>query len=137
VTGPQPGFWRNSGGSQEFYVTSDRQSVDDYAVYVSVTGCGNYKITHLVQEPISSNSFSFSGTFYASGTFTSATTADVASGLSHFNISGCGSVSGGPWSTTATWQHAALATSEPAGGVGTNSAEPTTGTPGMEVIRVK
>ncbi len=137
LTGPQPGFWQNSGGSQEFYVTSDRQYVDDYAVRVSVSGCGTYKITHVVPVPISSNSFSFSGTFYAFGTFTSATTANVTSGLDDFYISGCGYVTGGPWSTSASWKNAVPAAIEPAGGADTNSAEPTTSTPGMEAIRVK
>ena len=39
----------------EFYVTADRGYVDDFAIYVNVTGCGSYKITHLTQEPISGN----------------------------------------------------------------------------------
>ena len=32
--GPQPGFWRTSGGAVEFYVTNDRAYVDDFAIYI-------------------------------------------------------------------------------------------------------
>jgi hypothetical protein len=84
--------------------------VDDFAIYVNVTGCGTYKITHTPTEPIVGNSFSFSGSFYANGTFTSATSANGTTGLNHFYISGCGYVTGGPWSYTAAWKHAAAGT---------------------------
>ena len=97
VSGPMPGFWQSSGGAMEFYVTSNRGYVDDFAIYVDVSGCGRYKITHLILEPISGNSFSFTGPFYASGTFSSQTAASGTTGLSSFHISGCGYVSGGPW----------------------------------------
>ncbi len=104
--GPNPGFWESTSG-EEFYVTADRAHVDDFATYLSVTGCGNYKITHTPTEPIVGNSFSFSGSFYFNGTFTSATSARGTNGLNNFYISGCGYVNGGPWSYTATWKHAA------------------------------
>jgi subtilisin family serine protease len=106
-SGPTPGFWQQSGGAMEFYVTSDRAFVDDFAVNVTVSGCGSYKITHLTQAPISGNSFSFTGPFYASGTFSSQTAAGGTMGLSSFPISGCGTVSGGPWVWSATWMHSA------------------------------
>ncbi len=105
--GPTPGYWRHPNGNMEFYVTADRRYVDRFAIYVSVSGCGDYKITHLVQEAISGNSFSFGGPFYASGTFSSPTTASGTTGLNDFYISGCGYVTGGPWSWTASWMHAA------------------------------
>ncbi len=134
ATGPQPGFWR--GGLLEFYVTSDRQHVDDFAIHV--TGdCGSYKITHLVPEPISGNSFSFTGTFYGSGVFSSATTANVTTGLDDYYIPGCGYVSGGPWNVAATWQHAAAATWEGIGGAGIDVAEPDAGLPGAGTFRVR
>ncbi|MCR4407572.1 MAG: M4 family metallopeptidase [Anaerolineae bacterium] len=103
-SGPTPGFWRNNDWSVEFYVTTDRAYVDNFAIYVSVSGCGNYKITHTPLESISNNQFSFSGSFYASGTFSSNTTASGTTGLNHFYISGCGYVNGGPWSWSATWR---------------------------------
>ena len=106
ATGPTPGFWKST--YEEFYVTTDRAYVDDFAVYVSVSNCGTYKITHQPQEPISNNQFSFSGSFYASGTFNTSTNASGQDGLSNFYISGCGYVSGGPWEWNATWQHSAL-----------------------------
>ena len=83
VSGPTPGFWQSSGGAMEFYVTSNRGYVDDFAIYVDVSGCGRYKITHLIQEPISGNSFSFTGPFYASGTFSSQTASSGTTGLSN------------------------------------------------------
>jgi hypothetical protein len=107
ATGPTPGFWQQSGGAMEFYVTADRGYVHDFAINVNVTGCGSYKITHLTQEPISGNSFSFTGTYYASGTFSSQTAASGTTGLSSFPISGCGNVSGGPWTWSANWMHSA------------------------------
>jgi hypothetical protein len=106
-SGPTPGFWQQSGGAMEFYVTSDRAFVYNFAVNITVSGCGTYKITHLTQEPISGNHFSFTGPFYASGTFSSQTAASGTTGLSSFPISGCGNVSGGPWAWTANWMHSA------------------------------
>ncbi len=135
LTGPQPGYWRDDL-RLEFYVTSDRKYVDDFAIYI--TGdCGDYKITHVVPEPISGNAFTFSGPFYGSGTFSSTTAANVTAGLSNFYIDGCGFISGGPWSSTATWRYAAAAMGAPGSGAGINAAEPATGMPGLEVIRVK
>lgn len=101
--GPDPGFW---AGAPEFYVTPDRAYVDDFAIYIDVASCGlnDYKITHTTPEPITNWQFSFSGSFYASGTFDSKTTASGTTGLDDYYISGCGYVYGGPWSWTATWQ---------------------------------
>jgi len=109
MAGPRPGFWESNTGD-EFYVTADSAYVDDFAIYISVTGCGDYKITHTVPEPIVGNGFSFSGAFYASGTFNSSMTASGTDGLTNFNIPGCGPVSGGPWSWTATWQNSSQPT---------------------------
>jgi len=101
-TGPTPGFWESATGD-EFYVTPDQANVDNFAIYINVTECGIYKITHLTPEPIVGNQFSFSGSFYASGTFDSATSAHGTDGLNSFFIAGCGTVKGGPWNWTATW----------------------------------
>jgi hypothetical protein len=106
VSGPTPGFWAST--YEEFYVTADRAYVDDFATYISVSGCGSYKITHTTPEPISSNQFSFSGSFYANGTFSDATHCSGQNGLDNFYIAGCGYVSGGPWSYNATWQSSDL-----------------------------
>jgi hypothetical protein len=105
-TGPTPGYWASTTGDM-FYVTSDSAYVDDFAIVVDVTGCGIYKITHDPPEPINNSQFSFSGSFYASGTFNTATTASGSDGLSNFYIGGsCNKyVSGGPWSWNATWQN--------------------------------
>ncbi len=101
-SGPTAGFWESATGD-EFYVTPDQANVNNFALYVNVTGCDLYKITHIIVEPIVGNHFSFSGPLYASGTFDSTTSAHGTDGLSSFSISGCGPVSGGPWDWTATW----------------------------------
>jgi hypothetical protein len=106
-----PGFWLDLYGPG-FYVTTDRAYVDDFTIYISVPDCGlyNYQVTHSSQEPITNDQFSFSGSFYASGTFHSATTASGSTGLNKYNISGCGKVSGGPWPWNATWQSSSQTT---------------------------
>ena len=114
---PLAGFWESTTGD-EFYVTTDRSNVDDFAIYINITGCGSYKITHTTPVPIASNQFAFTGSFYASGTFNSTTSASGQDGLNNYSISGCGTVNGGPWSWTASWQSAALA-SEPQTRLGT------------------
>ena len=101
---PTPGFWESPSGD-EFYVTTDGLKVDNFAIYVSVTGCGNFKITHTAPEPISNNRFEFTGSFYATGTFTSDTAGEGTDGLSQFEIPGCGIVSGGPWAWEAVWKN--------------------------------
>jgi hypothetical protein len=94
-TAPLAGFW--DGPFEEFWVTPDQSFVDDFATFISVSGCGNYKITHVVPEPIENNQFSFTGAFYSSGTFDTPTSAYGTDGLEDFFIDGCGFVSGGPW----------------------------------------
>jgi hypothetical protein len=102
--GPRPGFWESATGD-EFYVTPDRTAVARFAIYITVNGCGSYKITHIPLAPITSDSFSFSGSFYASGTFDSETSAFGIDGLTNFVIAGCGTVNGGPWFWVANWQN--------------------------------
>jgi hypothetical protein len=104
--GPTPGFWSSTTGD-EFYVSTNRANVLNFAIYlINVGSCSSVKITHTKAEPISSNAFSFTGAFYASGTFDSATTAHGTDGLDHFSLPPCGvTVSGGPWNWTATWKN--------------------------------
>jgi len=104
VSKPRAGFWESPAGV-EFYVTPNQANVRGFAIYVSVSGCGSYKITHSTLVPISNNHFSFSGPFYGSGSFVTPKKATGRAGLSSFPISGCGSVSGGPWTyTDAIWR---------------------------------
>ena len=98
----------------EFYVTPDRANVDKFAIYISVEGCGGYKITRTTLTPINNDHFSFSGPFYASGTFTTQTAANGQLGLTNFHISGCGYVSGGPWNYTANWVNGSQPAAYPA-----------------------
>lgn len=136
ASGPMPGFWESTTGD-EFYVTSDRAYVDDFAIYISVDGCGYYKITHTSQEPISNNHFSFSGAFYASGTFNTTTSASGTDGLANLYITGCGYVSGGPWSYNATWQHSSSVISMPAEVGGPDVVEPVTGSEEFRVVHLQ
>lgn len=103
--GPKAGFWRDNPWWVEFYVTTNQASVANFAMYVDVTGCGVYKITHTTLEAIASNHFSFTGPFYASGTFDTTTSAHGTAGLTSFYIAGCGTVSTGTYSWTATWRN--------------------------------
>jgi hypothetical protein len=104
-TGPQAGFY-NSGYGDEFYVTTSRNQVDNFAVIVNVTNCGTIKFTHLnPEETITSNAFSFTGALWGNGTFTSQTSATGQDGLNSFYVPGCGYVSGGPWDYIANWQN--------------------------------
>jgi len=106
----QPGFWESSTGD-EFYVTQDRLFVDNFAIYISVTGCGNFKITHTTPLAITGNQFSFTGSFWGSGTFGTATTAHGQDGLNSYYIAACGrAISGGPWTYDATWQNSSQPT---------------------------
>jgi serine protease len=102
-TGPTPGFWE--GSHEEFYVTPNGANVDNFALYIYVNGCGNYKITSGSVNPIANNSFADTdGAFIYSGTFSSSTAASGDEELIDFNIDGCGLVSGGPWNWTASWK---------------------------------
>ena len=102
---PEAGFWETATTAVEFYVTPDRASVDDFAIYINVSGCGGYKITRTVTTPIVDNNFSFTGAYQASGSFSSTTAASGTTQLTSYNIGGCGLVSGGPFAWSATWQN--------------------------------
>jgi hypothetical protein len=104
------GFWDDAyqAAGMEFYVTTNQANVDNFAVYVDVyvggVYCDTYKVTHLPAEPITTKNFSFTGSFYASGTFDSSTAAHGTMGLTALSTP-CGSVTGGPWDWTATWKN--------------------------------
>ena len=102
VTGPA-GFWE--GPTVEFYVTPDKTQVERFAIYVDVSGCGSYKITRFVPATLVNSQFAFTGSYYASGTLHTNTSASGQAGLDSFYITGCGFVStSGPFGWTATWQ---------------------------------
>jgi hypothetical protein len=103
---PATGYFASSNEADAFYVLPDRISVKNYSMTISVGGCGTYKITHTTTETVLNKQFAFTGSFYASGTFSSATAANGSVGLNKYNISGCGEVTGGPWSWSATWKNA-------------------------------
>lgn len=107
-SGPTPGYWRHAVDSRMyFYVTPDRAFVDEFTIQVEVDGCGNFTITHIVPEKIADMKFTFSGPFYASGTFSSDKNASGTLGLNDYDLSdwGCGFVTGGPWSWEANWKN--------------------------------
>ena len=117
-TGPTPGFWKSTTGD-EFYVSPDRANVLKFAIYVNISNCGTIKITRSAAVPISNNSFSFTGSMYASGTFDTATSAHGTDGLNNYYSTTCQkTVNGGPWNWTATWKNSnqpTIINVEPAG----------------------
>ncbi|MBN1993719.1 MAG: S8 family serine peptidase [Anaerolineae bacterium] len=125
MTAAQPGFWSDPG-KNDFYVTTDSANVAQFKTYFSVSGCGSYSIYRTVLDPITNNHFSFTGSYYASGMFNSSKTASGTCGLSNFSIPGCGVVSGGPWSWSATWQTSTQPTFFPATLVEPEVVEPAT-----------
>jgi hypothetical protein len=103
-SGPTPGHWVGSTSSSEFYVTTDGAYVKNHSHNVSIPGCGVIKVTRLTSEPIVSNHYSFSGAYYADGTFTSTTTANVTDGFSNYYSTTCGvTFSAGPWTRVHSW----------------------------------
>lgn len=102
---PAVGYFASANEADTFYVLPDRASIKNYAVTINVGGCGTYKITRTTVDAIVNNQFAFTGSFYASGTFSSSTAATGSVGFNKYNISGCGEVSGGPWSWNATWKN--------------------------------
>lgn len=113
----KPGLWLEDDvdcpGCTEFYITTDGAKVDDFAIYITVPGCGDYTVTHTLLEPINNMAFAFTGPFYASGTFDSYTTAHGSEGFNNFYIDGCGYINGS-FTYTASWYDS----SQPLTGIG-------------------
>jgi hypothetical protein len=101
IDGANRGHWTGTG--LDFYVAPNRASVDDFSIYISVSGCGSYKVTHASLIPILNGKFKFTGPFHANGTFSSTTGVHGLLGLNSYYIPGCGYVSGGPYSWSAAW----------------------------------
>jgi hypothetical protein len=77
--------------------------MDDFAIRISVPACGiSGTLTHATLVSIVNHQFSFGGTFYASGTFDTATSAHGTLGLSSFYIPNCGYLTDS-FSWTSTW----------------------------------
>jgi hypothetical protein len=135
-SGPTPGFWQSSDDTIEFYVTPDRTTVREFSILVDLPDCGTYWIRRTIPDgdaPISSNQFSFSGPFYASGTFDSSTAAQGTSGLSSYGPV-CGYYwDGGPWSWNATWQNDSQPTLMLAHAVGSEFVESVPATEGAYI----
>lgn len=140
--GPTPGFWSSTTGD-EFYVSTDRANVLKFAIYINVSQCGGtIKIARNTPVPISGNSFSFTGSFYASGTFDSSTAAHGTDGLSSFpvNIPGVcsGTLTAGPWNWTATWKNSTQPTvinMEPAGPITVEFLDATSGSHTVSAVK--
>jgi hypothetical protein len=107
ILGPKAGYWASDW--TDFYVTADRADVMSFSIYISPSGCGSYKITYTALAPINDRKFSFTGSFYARGTFaTTGLSASGTAGLYYFYIPGCGYISGGPYAWYASWGSASL-----------------------------
>jgi hypothetical protein len=105
IDGPKAGLWQ--GSWPQFYITPDQKSVKNFSVYISVNGCGNYRITSPLLVPIVNGEFSFGGAYYASGYISTTSHIEGTSvGFSSFYIPGCGSISGGLVGWGADWINA-------------------------------
>ncbi len=104
-TKPKAGLWKSTTGD-EFYVTPNQNSVDNFAIYLNACGT-TWKITNTPLVPISNKHFSFTGAFYASGTFNTTTKVTGQDGLNYLYLpSPCsGYLTAGPWSYTAVWKN--------------------------------
>jgi hypothetical protein len=103
---PAAGFWQSTTG-EEFYVTPDQANVNHFALSIYLDQCGSStKITRISPlVPIVNNQFSMTGSFYASGTFDSTTSAHGTVGLNSYYMGSCGYVTVGPFDWTAAWQN--------------------------------
>jgi hypothetical protein len=100
--GPKVGYW--SGRGNDFYVVPNQSRIENFAIYIQVSGCGSYQIMHPNRINIVNQSFAFGSSFYANGTFRNThTRATGTVGLNSFYIPGCGYVSGGPFSWVSNW----------------------------------
>ncbi len=98
--GPEPGYWFpsvSSVGLVAFDVVSNKREIRNFTAYIMVNSedCPDiYSVPYDGVIGISNNQFSFSGSFYASGTFNSTMTASGRFGLNRHYVEGCGLVSG-------------------------------------------
>jgi hypothetical protein len=99
----KPGYWQGKG--VDFFVTTTGPKVNHFTLYVKVPGCGTHMITHAPLLTIKNKKFSFTGSFYANGTFTTPTLASGKMGLNRYYLPSCGYLSGGPYSWTAIWKN--------------------------------
>jgi hypothetical protein len=104
VGAPKPGFW--SGGGVSFYVTPNQASVKNFTMSYSVPECGlTGTVTHTSPlPPITNKNFSFTGSFYGSGSFNTTASAHGTAGLNNYYIYNCGYITRSI-SWTATWQN--------------------------------
>ncbi len=102
ISPAQPGMW--SGTGIRFYVLNTSPKVDNFTTYIYVNGCGYYSITRLSPVSIVNKQFSFGGSYYASGAFSTAKKSSGLVGFNRFFLGGCGYVSGGPFRWNAAWR---------------------------------
>ncbi len=106
------GFW--SGQGVEFYVTPDRQNVRNFTLKFTLQNCaGTHTVTQPSNAAISNDKFSFGGSFYASGTFNSTTSASGSGGLNNYYLSECGFEITTSFNWAASWQNNSQPTSFP------------------------
>jgi hypothetical protein len=107
VSAPLAGYWKGGPNYSEFYITPNRDYIDNFAIYVTVYACNiyNQKLTYTSLVPltyvkgIERLEFGRSGTFYFGGYSKSTTTAYSYFALSGYYWPGCGYLYGGPFNS--------------------------------------
>lgn len=103
---PKAGYWQ-SPPSHDFYVRPDRTAVLNFGIAFSIPNCGDFKIILPGPFPIVNNRFDFQSVLYASGVFSSETTASGFDGINNLYIAQCDvTITAGPFAWNATWQNA-------------------------------
>jgi hypothetical protein len=112
VSAPLAGLWKGNRYYSEFYITPDRDYIDNFAIYVTVYACGiyNQKLTYNPQVPLKYNrtistfQFDHSGVYYFNGLLKNNAVAFDSFGLKGYYWPGCGYLYGGPfWSDPVLW----------------------------------
>jgi len=103
ISPAKPGLWL--GPAVGFYVSESKPLVTYFTVAIKVTGCGKYLVTRKKGAALdfTTKTFSFSGSYHATGTFTTSSKGNGTLGFSHYFILGCGYISGGPYKWSAKW----------------------------------
>jgi hypothetical protein len=101
----KPGLWKGPGVS--FSISPNRRSMAKFSIVVTLSGCGNQRLSYSAAVPVLNGGFSIRDTFQASGTF-APTTAKGEVVLTNYGPV-CGRLWSGSYSWSAGWYRASQA----------------------------